>query len=212
MQRNERSLVRGALWFASIALGASAAAQVPIVVATTPAEDTAAAVADRNWKVPRTSWGHPNLEGVYSTDDMRSVPRDRPEEIGTREKLTPEEFAEARARTMPNERDRVLNKSSYSSNSVGSRTFGWTSQVIDPPNGRMPPLNADGAGARAAERSRLVRRRDRSTRSRISICTTAASLAASWARRSPWSTATASASRRVPTAWSSATRCWPTRA
>ena len=48
----------------------------PIVVATTPAEDTAAAVADPNWKVPRTSWGHPNLEGVYSTDDMRSVPRD----------------------------------------------------------------------------------------------------------------------------------------
>jgi len=131
------------LWVAGIAVGGSAAAQVPIVVATVPAEDTAAAVVDPNWKAPRTSWGHPNLEGVYSTDDMRGVPRDRPEDMGTREKLTPEEFA-ARAKSDADERDRVLNKASYSSNSVGSRTFGWTSQIIDPPNGRMPPLSAEG--------------------------------------------------------------------
>ncbi len=143
MQSSKGALVRGALWSAGIAFAASAAAQVPIVVATTPAEDTAAAVADPSWKAPRTSWGHPSLEGVYSTDDMRGVPRDRPEEMGTREKLTPEEFA-ARAKSDADERDRVLNKSSYSSNSVGSRTFGWTSQIIDPPNGRMPPLSAEG--------------------------------------------------------------------
>ncbi len=116
--------------------------------AAVPTEDTAAAVADRNWKVPRTSWGDPHLEGVYSTDDMRSVPRDRPEEFGTREKLTPEEFAK-RAQEDAEQRDRILNKSSYSSNSVGSRTFGWTSQVIDPPNGRIPPMNETGL-ARAA--------------------------------------------------------------
>jgi hypothetical protein len=63
--------------------------------------------------------------------------------MGTREKLTPEEFA-ARAKSDADERDRILNKSSYSSNSVGSRTFGWTSQIIDPPNGRTPPLSAEG--------------------------------------------------------------------
>ncbi len=143
MQSSTRALARGGLWLASIAVGASTAAQVPIVVATEPAEDTAAAVADPNWKAPRTSWGHPSLEGVYSTDDMRGVPRDRPEEMGTREKLTPEEFA-ARAKSDADERDRVLNKSSYSSNSVGSRTFGWTSQIVDPANGRMPPLSAEG--------------------------------------------------------------------
>src|SRR5690606_24495019 len=118
-------------------------AQVAIVPSSEPAEDTAALARDPNWQVPRTSWGHPNLEGVYSTDDMRSVPRDRPEEMGTREKLTPEEFKE-RAKADADERDRVLNRSSYSSNSVGSRTFGWASQVVDPPNGRLPPLNATG--------------------------------------------------------------------
>jgi len=127
-------------------------AQVAVVPDTIPAEDRAALAVDPNWQVPRTSWGHPNLEGNYSTDDMRSVPRERPEEYGTRDKLTPEEFAE-RAKADAALRDRILNQSSYSSNSVGSRTFGWTSQIIDPPNGRMPAMTAEGQ-ARANPRDR----------------------------------------------------------
>jgi len=38
-----------------------------------PAETTAAAVKNKSWKAPRTSWGHPSFEGVWSTDDMRGV-------------------------------------------------------------------------------------------------------------------------------------------
>lgn len=122
-------------------------AQVPIVAASVPAEDTIASIVDPRWQAPRTSWGHPDLSGVYSTDDMRSVPRERPAEMGTREKLTPEEF-KARAEADARDRDNILNKSSYSSRSVGTRTFGWTSQLIDPPNGRVPPMTAAGlAGA-----------------------------------------------------------------
>ena len=210
MRNLELASIGGAVLVVGLVTATCVSAQVPIVVATTPAEDTAAAVADPNWKAPRTSWGHPNLEGVYSTDDMRSVPRDRPEEIGTREKLTPEEFADAREVRCRRARSHAQ-QSSYSSNSVGSRTFGWTSQIIDPPNGRMPPLNARGRRARGRKIAARTAR-DRSTRSRISICTTAASRAASWARRLPSSTATACASLRVPTASSSATRCWPIRA
>jgi len=119
---------------------------------TVPAEQTAAANVDPRWVAPRTSWGDPDLAGVYSTDDMRSVPRDRPEEMATREYLTPEEFAE-RAQSDADERRRVLSESSFSSNSVGSRTFGWSSQVIDPPNGRTPPFTAEGlARARPSDR------------------------------------------------------------
>ena len=129
-----------------------ASAQTPIVVSTVPAEDTAAAYADPSWSVPRTSWGAPSLEGVWTTDDMQSVPRDRPEQFGTREKLTPEEFAE-RAAADAERWDRILNQEQYSANSVGSRTFGWTSQIIDPPDGRMPPMNETGlARASMADR------------------------------------------------------------
>ena len=57
-----------------------------------PAETTAALVKDPKWKAPRTSWGAPSLDGQWSVDDMRGIPRDRPENQATRESLTEEEF------------------------------------------------------------------------------------------------------------------------
>src|SRR5690349_20573436 len=65
----------------TLALAAPASAQrgggataTPSAARSVPAETTAAKVRDRNWKAPRTSWGDPSFEGVWSTDDMRSVP------------------------------------------------------------------------------------------------------------------------------------------
>jgi len=142
----------GVSLIAMLATGHLASAQTVITASTVPAEDTAAAKVDPNWQAPRTSWGHPDLTGIYTVDDMLSVPRDRPERFGTREKLTPEEFAE-RAAADANRWDTILNREQYSANSVGSRTFGWTSQVIDPPNGRTPEMNATGlARARLTDR------------------------------------------------------------
>ena len=48
MHRSGNVCNHAVMWFAGIAVGASAAAQVPIVVATVPAEETAAAVVDPN--------------------------------------------------------------------------------------------------------------------------------------------------------------------
>ena len=50
-----------------------------------PAETKAAAYVDPKWRAPRTSWGHPSLQGTWSTDDMRGIPTDRPEALGTQE-------------------------------------------------------------------------------------------------------------------------------
>jgi hypothetical protein len=113
-----------------------------------PAEQTAAAYKDPRWKAPRTSWGHPSLEGTYSTDDMRGIPRDRPEELGTQEFLSQEQFLE-RARTQHSGRDRAANQETFLRNEWGTRTFGFTSLVVDPPNGRTPEIN-DAGRARAA--------------------------------------------------------------
>ncbi|HET7133251.1 MAG TPA: hypothetical protein VFJ95_13425, partial [Gammaproteobacteria bacterium] len=57
-----------------------------------PAEQTTALSKNPKWKAPRTSWGHPSLAGTYSTDDMRGIPRDRPEALGTVEFLSEEQF------------------------------------------------------------------------------------------------------------------------
>lgn len=115
-----------------------------------PAEQQAAAYQDPSWAAPRTSWGHPSLEGTWSTDDMRGIPRDRPPELGTQLSLTHEQFLE-RARTQQAGRDRAVNEETFLRNEWGTRTFGFTSLVVDPPDGRTPPLNEAGrARAEAA--------------------------------------------------------------
>src|SRR5688572_28193248 len=48
--------------------------------------------ADR--KLPRIPWGDPDLQGTWTSDDMRGIPRERPDEFGTRQFLTDEEFAQ----------------------------------------------------------------------------------------------------------------------
>ena len=48
------------------------------------ADATAARRADPHWKAPRDAWGQPDLEGIWTTDDMRGVPMSRPAQFGTR--------------------------------------------------------------------------------------------------------------------------------
>jgi hypothetical protein len=91
-----------------------------------------------NWKAPRTSWGHPDLEGTWTTDDMRGVPMARPAQYGTRQYLTDEEFA-ARAKQRRTARDVDDARTGTFRNEEGSRDFSYTSMVIDPPDGRVPP-------------------------------------------------------------------------
>src|SRR5580698_3485239 len=47
---------------------------------------------DASWKVPRTPWGHPDLQGVWTSDDLEGVPVERPKEYGTRRFLTEQEI------------------------------------------------------------------------------------------------------------------------
>jgi hypothetical protein len=117
-----------------------------------PAETMAAAYVDKSWRPPRTSWGHPSFEGVWSTDDLRGVPMNRPPEQAGRESLTPEEFTK-RAANDESVRDFDVNVGTFLQHESGIRTFGYTSLVVDPPNGRMPELTAGGK-ALAARRTR----------------------------------------------------------
>ncbi len=141
-----------------------------------PAEQTAAAYVNPRWTAPKTSWGHPSLEGTYSTDDMRGIPRDRPPELGTQESLSAEQFRE-RATTQQTGSDRARNEETFLRNEWGTRTFGFSSLVVDPPNGRTPALTDGGARARRG-RPAAVSATVRSTRSTTSRSTTAASRAA----------------------------------
>jgi hypothetical protein len=113
-----------------------------------PAEQTAAAYKNPRWTGPKTSWGHPSLEGTFSTDDMRGIPRDRPEALGLQESLTADEFLK-RATTQQQGDSRARKEETFLRNEWGIRTFGYSSLVVDPPNGRTP-ATTDAGKARAA--------------------------------------------------------------
>ena len=117
--------------------------RTPSKLRSVPAETTAAKVKDPNWKAPRTSWGHPDLTGIWTSDDMRGIPTTRPAAQADRESLTPEEFAR-RAGGDEASRDRAVNQETVLRNEFGVRTFGYTSFLVDPPDGQMPALTPAG--------------------------------------------------------------------
>ena len=84
---------------------------------------------------------------------MRGIPLQRPEEFGTRAELTDEEFAE-RQRGNDAQVERLREGGTAFLAERGVRTFRQTSLVVDPPNGRIPPLTASGQERTDAQNAR----------------------------------------------------------
>ncbi len=78
---------------------------------------------------------------------MRGVPMSRPAQFGTRRHLTDEEFAQ-RAKARSTARDVNNARTGTFRNEEGSRDFGYTSLVIDPPDGRTPALTPEARSRR----------------------------------------------------------------
>ena len=125
----------------------------PSEIRSVAAERTAATHADPSWKAPRTPWGDPDLAGEYSSDDMRGVPMSRPAAQATRESLTDEEFLQ-RARGDEANKFSSVNTETFLRNEYGIRTFGYTSLIVDPPDGRQPAMTAAERNRRAAQPER----------------------------------------------------------
>jgi hypothetical protein len=112
------------------------------------ADAKAAKRVNPKWKAPRNALGQPDLEGTWTSDDMRGVPVSRQQTYGTRQYMTDQEFAarekqRATARTVDDARSGTFR------NEEGTRSFSYTSMVIDPPDGRIP---AQVPGARRGGR------------------------------------------------------------
>jgi hypothetical protein len=106
------------------------------------------ASAQAPYSPPRTPWGDPDLQAIWSGDSAFGIPLQRPVALGTKRELTEAEFAE---KVQRDERTRKTAENAVGSfrndNSWLTRSFRQTSLVVDPPDGRTPPLVA-GADAR----------------------------------------------------------------
>jgi hypothetical protein len=138
---------------------APAATPKPAAAPTSTAAPKDAATA----KTPRTPWGDPDLQGTW---DYRTItPLERSRELGTREFYTEEEkkALETRAgRRMdgpPEEIRPGLTHAQYWTDPGRFISDGYrTSLIVDPPDGRIPALTAEGKArqARAPNRNNAV--------------------------------------------------------
>jgi hypothetical protein len=100
------------------------------------------------WKHPRTPWGDPDLRGTWPVVHLISVPLERPPQYGDRLNFTEEEMAEQRKRI---EARNQRYQDEDAADRIGQGHWAevtelppQTSLIVDPPNGRLPPLTDAG--------------------------------------------------------------------
>lgn len=97
----------------------------------------------------RTPWGDPDLQGVWPSGSLIDVPFERPESFGTRATLTDAEFAQ-RVTTI---RQQLEGDEAGAPGAAVNPPSFWlergeasrqASLIVDPPDGRLPPMTEDG--------------------------------------------------------------------
>src|SRR2546422_4066802 len=92
-----------------------------------------AANQGRKWTVPRTPWGHPDIQGVWTSTGMRFVPLERARQLGTRGVLNEREAARRHALgpdNGPTLTPDIAERKPHTSRQA--------SLVVDPSDGRIP--------------------------------------------------------------------------
>ena len=112
------------------------------------------------YKPKKTAWGDPDLRGVWPVDSLGGLPLQRAEAQGNRVFLTREEYrataermrASQEAYAREAKEDRIGMGHWVEMTGAGMRT----SLLIDPPDGRLPPLTEEGKRRAALMRSSWV--------------------------------------------------------
>jgi len=108
----------------------------------------------------RTAWGHPDLQGIWSSSG--ATPMERPAEFEGRATLSNEEVAAIRQATEERNQQLLLANAQRTAagGNVGAYNNFWmergartnrTSMLVDPPSGRFPPLTPEGQKARIGQ-------------------------------------------------------------
>ena len=111
------------------------------------------------WTPPKTPWGDPDLQGIWPGN--MGVPLQRAKNLGERTVLTDEEFAQRQAQANRQAQGDLEERASGSGRAgIGPPSY-WTergkpsrqtSMIVDPPDGRLPPLTPEAEKLRKEAR------------------------------------------------------------
>jgi hypothetical protein len=150
-----RKKLSGAVPMLAITLAVSAA----VLALVSPASAQAPASPGTPTPAPKTPWGEPDLQGIWT--DETDTPVQRPPKYANQEFFTEAQRAEidkARSEILGRERRAVRGTEQDVSGSYNNvfvsfkRSGARTSLIVDPPNGRLPPLTPAAQKIVAAER------------------------------------------------------------
>jgi hypothetical protein len=127
----------------------------------------AAQQAKGPWTPPKTAWGDPDLSGTWPSTDMVGVPFERPAELGTRTELTDEEFAARQKQASQRseaDAETVVSTAARTGDGTGppSHWLEWgkaskqASLIIEPADGRLPPMTPEGQRRTATVKNTYV--------------------------------------------------------
>ena len=136
-----------------VAISAAVCVVIPMSIARTSAQGPAASTTPT-----KTPWGEPDLQGIWTAEF--DTPLQRPAKYADQEFFTQAQRAEldkARSATLADVRAKHGTEADVAGtdNSVGisrKRTGARTSLIVDPPNGRTPPLTPEAQNMAADER------------------------------------------------------------
>ena len=146
-------------------LAASAAAAIVALMASSPVGAQSASTpapslvitaynagSPTPYAPPRTPWGDPDLQGVWSSDDTSGIPMQRPANLGNELYQSDEQWAARQKQTQQGIQNALSAIGTFRGD-YARRSFRQTSLIVDPPDGRTPAFTP------AAEKRRAPRDR-----------------------------------------------------
>jgi hypothetical protein len=124
----------------------------------------------QTWQAPRTSWGDPDISGIFTNKDENGTPLERPAEFAGKnlDDFGPAEMAALRAERQRRAREVAPSIGGSAGEDTGAGPPHWYEHleavnskpwlIVEPADGKIPALTQEGERRQAEQRAALAKR------------------------------------------------------